>query len=250
VRTRARREGDFFVVNGEKKFITSGMTAKYFTTCVRTDPKSTGMQGLSLLVIDANAPGVTKKKIETQGWWAGNTSYITFENVKVPAANLIGTEGKGFLYVMENFNHERFAACVGNAASCHMLIRESVKYARGRQTFGKPLIENQVIRQKIAQMAMRAECCFAWAEQLAYFMSTGCPHADIAPRIALCKVYGTQSLEYCAREASQILGGNSYQRGSGPGAAVERTYREVRVNAIGGGSEEVMMDFAIRASKL
>jgi acyl-CoA dehydrogenase len=249
VRTTAVRDGDFFIVNGEKKFITSGMTAKYFTTCVRTDPSKKGMAGLSVLLIEADSPGVGKRKIETQGWWAGNTAYITFENVRVPAKNVIGQVGNGFLYIMENFNHERFAACVGNAAKCQMLIREAVQYARGRHTFGKPLIENQVIRQKIAQMAMRAECAFSLVEQLAYFMETKCPHRDVASRIALCKVYGTQAMEFCAREASQILGGNSYMRG-GPGEIVERAYREVRVNAIGGGSEEILTDFSMRASKL
>jgi acyl-CoA dehydrogenase len=249
VRTTAVEDGDFYIVNGEKKFITSGMTANFFTTAVRTYATKTGMAGLSVLIIDANSPGITRTKIKTQGWWAGNTAYITFENVRVPKANLVGREGHGFRYIMENFNHERWAAVVMCSAGMHKLIEESVKYARGRKTFGKALIENQVIRQKIAMMAMRAEATFAVSEQLAYFMETGVPAADVAARIALAKVQATQSLEFCAREASQILGGNSYMRG-GPGATVERQYREVRVAAIGGGSEEILLDFAVRSSKL
>ena len=249
LRSTAVPDGDDFVVNGEKKFITSGLTAKYFTVAVKTDPKKHGHNGISLLLIESNSPGITVTKIKTMGWWAGNTAYITFENVRVPKKNLIGEINHGFKYIMENFNHERLVACVGSGCGGHKAIRESIKFARVRATFGKRLIDNQVIRHKIAQMTMRSEAHFACLESLTYMMEKGCPHSDIAPRIALLKVNGTHLFEFCAREAAQILGGNSYAR-QGQGAAVERAYRDVRVQAIGGGSEEIMQDLAMRMSSL
>ena len=249
LRSVAVSDGSDYIINGEKKFITSGMTAQYLTAAIRTDPSKKGMNGISLILIETNMPGVTRRKIKTQGWWAGNTAYITFENVRVPKTNLIGKEGKGFKYIMENFNHERFAACVFAASSAHQLIQESIKFARVRHTFGKPLIEAQVIRHKLAEMSARVESHYAWCEQIAYMMQSGAPHIDVGSRIALCKVQGTKLVEFCAREASQILGGNSYARG-GHGEFVERIYREVRVGAIGGGSEEILNDLGMRLAKL
>ena len=249
VRTTAVSDGDFYIVTGEKKFITSGMTAHYVTTAVRTDPTKKGMDGISLLLIPGDAPGIVRTKIKTQGWWAGNTALINFESVRVPKANLIGKEHHGFRYIMENFNHERFSAIVQCTAGCQLMIGECIKYARNRYTFGQPLIKSQVIRHKIASMAMKAEACFAMSEQLAYHLSINVPHIDLGPRIALAKVFCTQSFEYCAREASQIFGGNSYMR-TGPGAKIERYYRDVRAMAISGGSEEIMFELATRGSKL
>jgi alkylation response protein AidB-like acyl-CoA dehydrogenase/cytochrome b involved in lipid metabolism len=249
VRTTAVSDGDYYIVSGEKKFITGGMMADYCTTAVRTDPTKKGMDGISLLVIPMNLPGVEREKIKTQGWWSGNTAYIMFDQVKVPKKYLIGEEHHGFKYIMENFNQERFGLIAQCAGACHEMIRESIKYARNRYTFGQPLIKSQVIRHKIANMAMRAEALFAFAEQLAYHLNIGVPQADIAPRLALGKNLATQTMEYCAREASQIFGGNSYMR-SGPGEKIERYYREVRVMAIGGGSEEIMFELAMRGSKL
>ena len=249
LRCSAVEDGDSFVINGEKKFITSGLTAQYFTVACRTDPTKHGHNGISLILVEATRPGIDRKKIKTMGWWAGNTSYITFENVRVPKSNLIGELNHGFRYIMENFNHERFVACVGAACGGHKAIRECIKFARVRKTFGKRLIDHQAIRHKIADMAMRTEAHFAWCEQMAYFMKNKAPEVDLGSRVALAKVNGTLLLEFCAREACQILGGNSYAR-QGHGQSIERMYREVRVTAIGGGSEEIMRDLGMRMSKL
>jgi alkylation response protein AidB-like acyl-CoA dehydrogenase len=150
---------------------------------------------------------------------------------------------------MENFNTERFNMMTQSAGACHRLIEESIKYARNRKTFGQPLIKSQVIRHKIAAMAMKIEALFAFCEQLAYHLNQKVPAIDLAPRIALGKVFATQAFEFCAREASQIFGGNSYMR-TGPGEKIERFYREVRSTAISGGSEEIMFELAMRGSKL
>jgi alkylation response protein AidB-like acyl-CoA dehydrogenase/cytochrome b involved in lipid metabolism len=249
LRTTAVSDGDYYIVSGEKKFISGGMMADYCTTAVRTDPTKKGMDGISLLVIPMNLPGVEREGIKTQGWWTSNTAYIMFDQVKVPKKYLLGKENEGFRYIMENFNTERFGMITQCAGACHEMIRESIKYARNRYTFGQPLIKSQVIRHKIANMAMRAEALFAYAEQLAYHLYIGVPALDLAARMALGKVLATQTMEYCAREASQIFGGNSYMRG-GPGEKIERFYRDVRAMAISGGSEEIMFELVMRGSKL
>eukprot|EP00760_Papus_ankaliazontas_P002907 PhM_4_TR11326/c1_g1_i1/m.51687 len=249
IRCTAVRDGDHFIVNGEKKFITAGSKAAYLTTAVRTDPNAQGMEGVSLLLIDAKLPGVTIVRQKTMGWWCSSTTYITFENVRVPADHVIGQLNNGFRYIMENFNHERFAGIVFAIAGCRVCIEESIRFARVRKTFGKRLIDSQVIRQKIGHMAIQTEALHALSEQIAFQMQNNVPHTDVGPLLAGTKVLVTKHLEFCAREACQILGGNSFVRG-GHGERIERLYREVRVAAIGGGSEEVMMDLAMRGSKL
>lgn len=249
IETTARREGDFYIVNGQKKFITSGMKADYFTTAVRTGPA--GMGGLSLLLIESNSPGIKLNRLPTQGWWASNTAHIVFEDVKVPVKNLIGKENQGFLQIMLNFNHERWVGCVQTGRSARLCIEEAISFARNRKTFGKRLIDHQVIRHKIAEMASRVEAYHSNLEHITYQMQNGVDGQIVGGPIALLKVQATKMLELCAREASQILGGASYVRGpSTVGSKVERIYREVRVGAIGGGSEEIMLDLASRQAKL
>jgi acyl-CoA dehydrogenase len=233
----ARREGDHYVVNGEKCYITSGMRADYLTTAVRTG--GPGAAGVSLLVIDMNAPGVTRTKLEKMGWWASDTAQIFFQDVRVPVENLVGAEGRGFGAIMLNFNNERLALAAGAIAYARVATEEALDYARERHTFGKRLADHQVIRHKIAEMTRHVAASQAYLEMTAWRLSQGeSPVADIC----LLKVQATQTMEFCAREALQILGGAGYMRGT----KSERIYREVRVNAIGGGSEEIMRDLAAR----
>jgi acyl-CoA dehydrogenase len=233
----ARREGDHYVVNGEKCYITSGMRADYLTTAVRTG--GPGAAGVSLLVIDMNAPGVTRTKLEKMGWWASDTAQIFFQDVRVPVENLVGAEGRGFGATMLNFNNERLALAAGAIAYARVATEEALDYARERHTFGKRLADHQVIRHKIAEMTRHVAASQAYLEMTAWRLSQGeSPVADIC----LLKVQATQTMEFCAREALQILGGAGYMRGT----KSERIYREVRVNAIGGGSEEIMRDLAAR----
>jgi len=239
-------DDDYFIVNGEKKFITSGVKASYYTTAVRTGGE--GMGGISLLLIEKNMPGVTVRRQKTQGWWISNTAYLSFNNVKVPAKNLIGKLNKGWTAIMHNFNHERFLLAAMANRYARVCLEESIKYARLRRTFGKRLIDHQVIQHKIVNMAARVELVHSYLEHIAYQMNHGKTN-QIGGQIALCKVQATQTMEFCAREASQIFGGASFIRG-GVGEKVERLYREVRVNAIGGGSEEVLLNLAAKQSKL
>lgn len=239
--------GKFYIVNGIKKFITGAMTSAYFSTLVRTGGAMHA--GVSLLVIPKDLPGVTCKKLITQGWWAGNTATVIFEDVKVPVEYLVGREGMGFPMMVDVMNHERMVGIIGCTRSSREMVRISIEYARERTTFGKRLIDHQVIRHKIAHMIKNVEACQDSLEALTYQLENGARATEVGGTIALAKVRSTQTLELCCREASQILGGNSYLR-QGKGQLVERASREVRVTAVGGGSEEVMIDLAMRQAKL
>lgn len=239
--------GKFYIVNGQKKFITGGMTGHFFSTLVRTGGK--GLGGTSLLIIDKDLPGVQVTKIETQGWWAGNTTRVVFDDVKVPVENLIGRENAGFYMMADVMNGERMTAVIGVTRGARDIMAMGIDYARTRTTFGRPLIKSQVIRHKIANMARMVEACQTTVEFLSFQIQNGAKPKDMGGPVALAKVQCTQTLEFCARETSQIMGGASFVRG-GKGVNLERAVREIRVATVGGGSEEVMMDLAMRMAKL
>jgi acyl-CoA dehydrogenase len=237
LKTRAKREGGHYIVNGTKTFITSGMRADWYTVAVRTG--GMGKSGISLLVISRDAPGFTRTPLKKMGWWASDTATLYFENCRVPADHLLGEENSGFALIMRNFNAERLGMAAGATAFARVCLDEAAAYARERKTFGRALIEHQVIRHKLVDMAMRVNAAQAWLETLAWRIEQGdSPVAEIC----MLKNLATQTMEFCAREAVQIFGGAGFMRGP----KVERIYREVRVNAIGGGSEEILRDLAAR----
>ena len=235
--TTAVNKGDHYVINGSKTFITSGMRADWFTLAARTG--GPGRNGLSVFLVPGDAPGLSRTPLKKMGWWASDTATLYFDDCVVPARNLIGGENEGWGYIMGNFNYERIDLVAQSLAFSQLCIDESIAYAKDRYTFGKPLISNQAIRHKIVDMSRKVNSCQAWMELLAYRLNAG---ENPAGEIAQCKVEATTTFEYCAREAVQIFGGAGYLRG----ATVERLYREVRVQAIGGGSEEVMRDLAAK----
>ena len=236
--TTARREGEYYIVNGSKTYITGGMNANWLSTAVRTG--GDGHAGVSMLLIPMDAEGVSRTALDRkQGWWCSDTATIYFDNVRVPVANLIGQENKGFIVIMSNFNGERMGMAVQMEAFSRVCLEEAVNWARERRTFGKRLADHQVIRHKIAEMKQRINACQAYINHCSREVIEGNPNPG---DIALLKVQCSQTMEFCAREAMQILGGLGYMRES----RVERIYREVRVLAIGGGSEEIMRDLASR----
>jgi len=251
LRTNAKLEGDNYILNGEKKWITNGIFADYFTVACRTG--GAGMNGISLLMVEKTMPGVTTRKMKCSGVWSSGTTYITFEDVKVPKGNLLGKENKGFQYIMSNFNHERFGICAMTNRFSRVCLEEAVKFANKRKTFGKTLVQHPVIRWKIGEMARLVEATHHWLEWVTFQMDTmGKLEANVklGGQTALLKVQCTKVFEYCAREAAQIFGGLSYTRG-GQGEKVERLNREVRAMAVPGGSEEIMLDLGVRqTSKL
>lgn len=239
-------DGKHYIVNGEKKWITNGIWSDYFTTAVRTG--GPGMGGISVLLIEKTSPGVTVRKMDCQGVWSSGTTYITFEDVKVPVENIIGKENQGFKVIMTNFNHERLGIVIQCNRFSRVLYEESMKYAHKRKTFGKNLVEHPVIRMKLAQMARQIEACHNWLENIVYQcekMGTQESMLRLGGAIAGLKAQATTTFEFCAREAAQIFGGLAYTRG-GQGAKVERLYRDVKAYMIPGGSLEIMEDLSIR----
>ncbi len=238
LRTRARRDGGDWVISGEKTFITGGMYASCYVVGARTG--GPGLGGVSLFFVEADRPGFSKTPIERKmGWWASDTAALHFDDVRVPADHLLGEENLGFLAIVDNFNAERLAMaaqCLGAMKAC---LEDAVDWAQRRETFGKPLIRHQVIRHKIADISMRIDALEALVNQLCWMINEGeKPVAEIAK----AKVFATKALEFTASEAMQIMGGAGYLRGG----RIERIYREVKVMAIGGGSEEIMRDLAVR----
>ncbi|MFP8778523.1 acyl-CoA dehydrogenase family protein [Hydrogenophaga sp. RWCD_12] len=242
LRTTARRDGNDYVIDGEKVFITSGVRADWVTLAVRTDANNKGAGGISMIVVPMNRPGVSRTALQKMGWHCSDTAHLRFDGVRVPARYRLGEEGAGFRMVMGNFNGERLALsamALGFAQACH---DEALDWARQRQTFGAPLIERQVIRHKLIDMRMRIESTQAWTDALAARADAGDTGADWVAQICLLKNHATQAMQFCADQAVQILGGMGYMRGT----ASERIYREVKVMMIGGGAEEIMKELAAR----
>lgn len=237
IKTRAERDGDHYIVNGSKTFITSGMRADFITTAVRTG--GDGVGGISLLVIEGDSEGLTRTKMDKMGWWCSDTATLYFDNCRVPVANRIGPENAGFMAIMLNFNSERIGLISNALGFAEVCYDEALAYAKERETFGKPLIKNQVIRHKLVDMRTRINAVRHNLDALTWrVQQKQMPVAELC----MLKALSTTTLEFVANEAMQILGGAGYIRGS----KVERIYRETKVLTIGGGSLEIMKDLAAR----
>ncbi|KAJ4311380.1 hypothetical protein N0V84_010473 [Fusarium piperis] len=241
ITTTAERRGDKYIVNGAKKWITNGIFADYCTAAVRTG--GDGTFGISALIVPLKAPGVACKKIENSGVEASGSTYIEFDNVEVPVSNLLGEENKGFPIIMNNFNHERLWLACTALRMARVCLHDAYKHALNRETFGKPLIQNQVIRAKFSTMARHIESTHSWMEQLVYISKTN-PGAKLGGQFANLKVLAGQTLEKVNRESQQVMGGLGYSK-NGRGARIEQISRDVRVMVVGGGSEEILTDLAL-----
>ncbi len=230
--TRAVKDGTDYVVNGSKTFITSGCRADIVTTAVRTG--GSGHGGISLLVIERGTPGFSvSKKLKKTGWWASDTAELSFEDCRVPVANLIGEENSGFVPIMMNFATERLYLAANSVAIATLAYRESVAYARERKAFGKSLTGFQVLRHKLADMATRIAAARALLGDVAQRVVRG----DMVPGpAAMAKNAATDMLSFVVDQAVQLHGGYGYMRES----VVERLYRDARLYPIGGGTREIM----------
>lgn len=244
LRTTARRDGGDYVIEGEKVFITSGVRADFLTVAVRTG-EAKGPAGISLLVVPGDAAGLSRSLLQKMGWWCSDTAQLRFDNVRVPARYLIGEEGAGFRMVMGNFNGERLALAVAALGFAEACYDEALDWARQRKTFGAALVERQAVRHKLVDMQMRIASTRAWADALALRADAGdevSGNPDWVAQVCLLKNHATQTMQFCADQAVQILGGMGYMRGT----KSERIYREVKVMMIGGGAEDIMKDLAAR----
>ncbi|MGJ7526114.1 acyl-CoA dehydrogenase family protein [Variovorax sp. GB1P17] len=246
LRTTAKRDGDHYVVNGEKTFITSGMRADWITVAVRTG-EGRGAGGISMLLVPGDSAGLGRTRLSKMGWLCSDTATLHFDNVRVPARYLLGDEGAGFRMIMGNFNGERIGLAAGALGFSQACLDEALAWARERKTFGSALIEHQAVRHKLVDMQMRIASTEAWLEAVS---AEGDAHEaagrfnapEWVAQICMLKNHATQTMQFCADQAVQILGGMGFMRGT----VSERIYREVKVMMIGGGAEEIMKELAAR----
>ncbi len=242
LRTRAVRDGDHYVVNGAKTFITSGVRADFVTTAVRTG--GDGYGGISLLVIDKGTPGFTvAPPLRKMGWLCSDTAELTFDDVRVPAENIVGEEDGGFVLIMQQFVNERLGLAAQGFATAQRALVLAAQYSKERETFGKPLSARQVIRHKLVDMHRRTAAARAYAAH-AYEQAVAGSTTDpgVIADAVLAKRQAVDACEFVVHEAVQILGGMGYMRES----EVERHYRDARILGIGGGANEVLNDLAAK----
>lgn len=232
LQTRAVRDGDVYRVSGSKTFITSGVRADFYTVAVRTG--APGFGGISLLLIEKGTPGFTVgRQLKKMGWWASDTAELFFDDCRVPVGNLIGAENMGFACIMGNFQSERLALALMANMTSQLALQESLKWAREREAFGKPIGKFQVIKHRLAEMATALEVSREFTYRQAAKMAAG---QSVIKEISMAKNFATDTSDRITTEAVQILGGLGYMRES----LVERLYRDNRILSIGGGTREVM----------
>ncbi len=238
IRTTAVREGDHYVVNGAKTFITSGVRADYVTTAVRTG--GPGHAGISLLVVERGTPGFTvDRSLRKMGWHCSDTAELSYVDVRVPAANLVGEENAGFYQIAEQFVVERLGLATHAYGIAGRALELTARYCRDRETFGKPLVANQVVRHKLVEMRRQVEVSRVYAREVARRHVAG---ESVIAEACLAKQTACDAATYVVDQAVQLHGGAGYMHGT----EVERHYRDARILPIGGGATEVLTDLAAK----
>ncbi|MEU5946521.1 acyl-CoA dehydrogenase family protein [Micromonospora sp. NPDC047465] len=242
VRTCARRDGDHYVVNGSKTYITSGVRSDFVTTAVCTDFPGSG--SLSLLVIEKGTPGFTVgRRLEKLGWHCSDTAELSFVDVRVPVANRIGPEDTAFLAIMQNFASERLSLATQAYATAQRCVELAARWCRDRSTFGRPLASRQLVRHRLAEMHTRSEAARAYVHQVAARVAAGEP---VVTEVAMAKNVAVAACAEVVDQALQLHGGYGYLRD----AEVERHYRDSRILGIGGGTTEIMNEIIAKGMGL
>jgi alkylation response protein AidB-like acyl-CoA dehydrogenase len=234
IKTTAVRDGDYYIVNGSKTFITNGYYGDFFITAVKTDPEK-GNKGISLLLIDRNAPGVSANKISKMGWLASDTAELGFDQVRVPVSHLIGEEGSGFKYLMGGLQLERLTAAIHSLATTESALEYTLEYMRQREAFGRKLQDFQVLRHRIAQIVADIATTKAFIHHCCDLQEQG------AYAVKECSIAKLQASELAVRvisECLQLFGGYGFTEDY----KIARLYRDVRVGTIIGGTSEIMLE--------
>ncbi len=240
IMTRAEKKGDHYIVNGQKTFITNGHYGDLLVTAVKTDMKAEPAHaGVSLILIEKNTPGVTTRKLEKIGGHSSDTAEIFFEDVKVPAGNLLGAEGQGFYAIMKNFAQERLVVGVLCVAIADVILEKTIEYAQSRVAFGKPIAKFQVIKHKIVDMATAIEINRAFGYQCAKNYAAG---VEVTKEISMFKANAAEMVNRAAYDATQIYGGYGYMAEYD----VARLYPDLRSVTIAGGTTEIMKEIVAR----
>ncbi len=232
ISTRAVRDGDHYVLDGSKMFITSGVRADVVSVLARTGPDKHG--GLTFFVVEKGMPGFSvSRALRKTGWWASDTAELSFDGVRVPVENRLGEEGSGFVALMQNFQNERLALAVYGYATAKIVLEDAIAYAKERQAFGRPLVGFQVTRHKLASMATRVTAARALCYDVAGRVAAG---EYLVGEVSMAKNFAAQVAQEVCYDAVQILGGMGYMRET----RVERLSRDARILPIGGGTTEIM----------
>jgi acyl-CoA dehydrogenase len=236
IRTRAERRGNGWLLNGAKMFITNGVLADLYFIAARTDPGAKPSRGISIFIVEKGTPGFTvAQKLDKMGWRCSDTAELAFQDVELTADALLGTEGRGFYQIMDNFQNERVVAAAIMTGEAERAIEITLDHVRQREAFGGTLWDKQVVRHKLADCAMRAEALKRMTHHVAWADAQG---RDCVREVSMLKAYAAEVVQHVAWQCLQLHGGSGYMRGM----EIERLYRDVRVHAIGGGATEVMLE--------
>src|SRR5881398_3818816 len=235
IKTRARRDGDEYVINGSKTYITNGHRADVIVLVTKPDPDA-GYDGFTLFLVPMNLPGVIReKKLEKRGMHASDTALLAFQDVRVPESAVLGQVGKGFYHIMWELQGERLIGAAGCVAGAQQVFDRTLQYAKERTAFGRQIGKFQVIRHKFGEMATKIE----GARQLTYTTAWRFQHGEYPVReITMAKLYASRIAVEVADECIQIHGGNGYMKEYG----IERSWRDLRLNRIGAGTDEIMLE--------
>ncbi|WP_039802592.1 acyl-CoA dehydrogenase family protein [Nocardia araoensis] len=237
--TTARRDGDHYIVNGAKTYITSGVRADFVVTAVRTGGPGSG--GISLLIVDKDTPGFTvSRKLDKMGWLASDTAELSYVDVRVPAENLVGPENSGFYQIAGAFVSERVGLAVQAYSSAQRCLDLTLEWVRNRETFGRPLISRQAVQNTVTEMARRIDVARVYTRDVVQRSSEG--ETDLIAEVCFAKNTAVEAGEWVANQAVQLFGGLGYMRES----EIERQYRDMRILGIGGGTTEILTGLAAK----
>jgi alkylation response protein AidB-like acyl-CoA dehydrogenase len=235
IRTMAKRVDGGYVVNGSKTYITNGVRADFVVTAVKTTQEG-GHHGISFLILESDMEGYSvSRKLEKMGWHASDTGELAFQDVFVPEENLLGEENKGFYLIMANFQWERLLMALGSVGSMRSMVERTIEYASERRAFGRPIAKHQVIRHKIAEMAVKYETGRAMTYNALRLFHEG---HDAVKEVTMAKLQTQRDAFLVADEALQIHGGAGYMKEY----EIERAVRDTRLGPIGGGTDEIMKE--------
>lgn len=235
--TAAVRDGDDYIVNGAKTYITSGVRADFVVTAVRTGGAGAG--GVSLLVVEKGTPGFTvTRKLDKMGWRASDTAELSYVDARVPVANLVGAENSGFFQIAQAFVTERVGLSVQAYASAQRCLDLTLAWVRERQTFGKPLIARQSVQETVTEMARKIDVARTYTHAVVNTAMAG--ETDLIAEVCFAKNTSVEAGEWVADKAVQLFGGAGYMTGT----EVERQYRDMRIIGIGGGTTEILTGLA------
>jgi len=234
MRSTAIKNGDHYILNGSKTFITNGVYSDYLIVAAKTDPDSKHA-GMSIFVMDRDTPGISATKLDKLGWKASDTGEIAFDNVKVPAENLMGEEGKGFPYIMQHFAIERLIMGINAHARAEYAVDYTIQYMSERQAFGKSIDSFQALRHKVAEMASKVEMCKEFNYSIAKRLNEG---GYVVKEASMSKLLSTKMADEVIYDALQLLGGYGYMEEY----PMARLLRDSRLGPIGGGTSEILKE--------